>query len=148
MSNFLWLHGLQHTRLFCSPLSTRICSISCTLNLWYLTISSSSVPFSSCLQSFPASESSNELALPIKWPKYWSFSFNISLFNDNPGFMFYRMDWFDFSRVFCSTTIQKHQFFSTQLSLLTNSHICTWVQEKKHKFDYVHLCQKSDVSAF
>ena len=148
MSNFLWLHGLQHTRRFCSPLSTRICSISCTLNLWYLTISSSSVPFSSCLQSFPASESSNELALPIKWPKYWSFSFNISLFNDNPGFMFYRMDWFDFSRVFCSTTIQKYQFFSTQLSLLTNSHICTWVQEKKHKFDYVHLCQKSDVSAF
>ena len=57
MSNFLWLHGLQHTRLFCSPLSTRICSISCTLNLWYLTISSSVAPFSFCPQSFPASES-------------------------------------------------------------------------------------------
>ena len=58
MSNYLWLHALQHTRLFCSPLSTRICSISYTLNLWwYLTISSSSVPFSFCLQSFPSSES-------------------------------------------------------------------------------------------
>ena len=70
------------------------------------------------------------LDLPIKWPKYWSFSFNITLFNDYSGLIFYRMDWFDFSRVFCSTPIQKHQFFGTQLSLLTNFHICTWVQEK------------------
>ena len=49
------------------------------LNGWsHSTISSSVVPFSSCLQSFPASGSSNESVLRIRWPKYWSFSFSIS----------------------------------------------------------------------
>ena len=58
MSDSLWPHGLQHTRLLCPPLSPRVCSNSCPLSRWcYLTISSSVVPFSSCLQSFPASGS-------------------------------------------------------------------------------------------
>jgi len=51
-------HGLQHTRLLCPPLSPRVCSNSCPLSRWcYLTISSSTAPFSFCLQSFPASGS-------------------------------------------------------------------------------------------
>ena len=58
MSNSLWPHGLQHSRLPCPPLSPSVCSNSCPLSQWcYLTISSSAAPFSFCLQSFPASES-------------------------------------------------------------------------------------------
>ena len=66
---------------------------------------------------------SNESALCIRWPKYWSFSFNISPSNEHPGLISFRMDWWDLlqsrglSRVFSNTTVQKHQFFGTQLSL-------------------------------
>ena len=73
---------------------------------------------------------SNESALRIRWPKYWSFSFNISLSNEYLGLISFRMDWLDLlaskglTRVF-SNTVQKHQFFSTQLSLYVNSHIHT-----------------------
>ena len=57
---------------------------------------SSVIPFSSCLQPFPASGCfSNESALPIKWPKYWSFSFSISPSNEYSGLIFFRMDLFD-----------------------------------------------------
>ena len=65
----------------------------------------------------------NESALRIRWPKYWSFSFNISPSNEHPGLISFRMDWLDLlavhrlSRVFSNTTIQKHQLFSAQLSL-------------------------------
>ena len=58
MRNSLWPHGLQHTRLRCPSPSPRVCSNSCPLSQWYhLTITSSAIPFSSCLQSFPASGS-------------------------------------------------------------------------------------------
>ena len=66
---------------------------------------------------------SNESTLRMRWPKYWSFSFNISPSNKHPGLISFRMDWLyllqskGLSRVFSSTTVQKHQFFSTQLSL-------------------------------
>ena len=72
---------------------------------------------------------SNESALCIRWPKYWSFSFSISPSNEYSGLDSFRMDWSDLlavqviSRVFSNTTVQKHQFFSTQLSLWSNSHI-------------------------
>ena len=62
---------------------------------------------------------SNESALRIRWPKYWSFSFNISPSNEYSGLISFRMDWLDqgLSRVFSNTTVQKHQFFGAQLSL-------------------------------
>ena len=63
---------------------------------------------------------SNESALCIRWPKYWSFSINISPSSEHPGLISFRMDWLQskgLSRVFSNTTVQKHQFFSTQLSL-------------------------------
>ena len=65
---------------------------------------------------------SNESALHIRWPKYWSFRFNISLSNENSGLISFRMDWIfleskGLSRVFSNTTVLKHQFFSTQHSL-------------------------------
>ena len=67
---------------------------------------------------------SNESALHIRWPKYWSFSFNISPANEHSGLISLRMDWLDLlaskglSRVFSSTTIWKCQFFSAQSSLM------------------------------
>ena len=65
---------------------------------------------------------SNESVLHIRWPKYWSFSFSISPSNEYSGLISFRRDWLDLlavglSRVFCNTAVQKHQFFSTQLSL-------------------------------
>ena len=58
LSDFLWPHGLQHTRLPYPSLSRRVCSNSCPLSWWcHPTISSPVIPFSSCLQSFPASGS-------------------------------------------------------------------------------------------
>ena len=62
---------------------------------------------------------SNESALRIKWPKYWSFSFKISPSNEHPGLISFWMDWLDLLAVqgTLHTTVQKHQFFGTQLSL-------------------------------
>ena len=74
---------------------------------------------------------SSELALHIRWQKYWSFS--ISTSNEYSGLIFFRMDWFDLleglSRVFSSTTIQRHQFSSAQPSLWSNFHISMWLLE-------------------
>ena len=75
---------------------------------------------------------SSESVLRIRWPKYWSFSFSISPSSEYSGLISFRMDWLDLlevqrtlSRVFSNTTVQKHQFFGTQLSLYSNSHIHT-----------------------
>ena len=74
---------------------------------------------------------SNESTLRMRWPKYWSFSFSISHSNEDPGLISFRMDWLDLlavqglSRVFSNTTVQEHQFFDTQLSSPSNSHIHT-----------------------
>ena len=86
----------------------------------------------------------NESALHIRWPKYWSFSFSIRTSNEYSGLISFRPDWLDLlgltglisllskglSRIFSSTTVQKHQFFSAQPPLWFNSHICMWLQEK------------------
>ena len=79
---------------------------------------------------------SNESTLRVRWPKYWSFSFSISPSNEHPGLISFRMDRLDLlaskelSSIFSNTTFQKHQFFSTQLSSQSNSHIHTWPMEK------------------
>ena len=70
---------------------------------------------------------SNESALHIRWPKYWSFSFNISPSNEHSGLISFRMDWLDLlaskglSRVFSNITVQKHQFFSVHLIAISSS---------------------------
>ena len=75
---------------------------------------------------------SNESALCIRWPNYWSFSFSISPSNEYSGLISLRMDWIDLlqskglSRVFSGTIAQQHQFFGAQSSLWSNSHIHTW----------------------
>ena len=78
------------------PLSPGICSHSCPFSHWcHSAVSFSAVPFSSCLQSFPASGCFPELALRIRWPKYWSFSFSISPSNEYSGSISFRIEWFD-----------------------------------------------------
>jgi len=97
VSSSLQPHGLKHARLPCPSPTPRVYSNSCPLSWWcHPTISSSAIPFSSCLQSFPASGSfSNESVLRIRWPKYPSFSFSISPSNEYSGLIFFRIDWFD-----------------------------------------------------
>ena len=98
MSDSLWTHGLQHSTLPYPSLFPLVCSNSCPLSQWcYLTISSSAAFFSFCLQSFPGLKTlfSNELALHIRWPKCWSFSFSISLSNEYSRLISFRIDWFD-----------------------------------------------------
>ena len=79
---------------------------------------------------------SNKSALHIRWPKYWSFSFNICLSNEHSGLISFRMDCLNLlavqglARVFSNTTVQKHQFFGAQLSSQSNSHIHTQLLEK------------------
>ena len=70
-------------------------------------------------------------------PKYWSFSFTIIPTKEIPELISFRMDWMEtgwvskgLSRVFCNTTVQKHQFFGTQPSSQSNTHIHIWPQEK------------------
>ena len=142
----VWL--LNHVQLFATPWTAAYqASLSFTISQSFLkcpvsqqcppTIFSSVIPFPSCPQSFPASQYfSNESTLCIRWPNYWSFSCSISPSNEYSGLMSFRIDWFDLLAVqatlniFSSTTVWKHQFFSAQLSLWYNSHICTWLLEK------------------
>ena len=132
-------HGLQHIRLPCPSPSPGPCSNACPLSRWcHPTISSSVVPFSSCLQSFPASGSFfTESALPIRWLKYRSFSFSI---NPSKGLVSFRIDWFDLFAVQetqeSSPTPQFKSINSSALSLLYGLPLTSihgyW---KNHSFD-------------
>ena len=79
---------------------------------------------------------SKESVLCIRWPKYWRFSFSISPSNEYQGWSplgltgLISLQFKGLSRVFSSTIVQKHQFFSAQPSLWSNSHIHTWLLEK------------------
>ena len=129
--------GLQHARLPC-PSSHRACSNSCPSGQWcHQTISFSVVPFSSYLQSFRASGS-----FPIS-PLFTSGGQSIEASASSSVLPMNIQGWFPLeltglisleskglSRVFSNTTVQKHQFFGTQLSLWSNSHIHTWLLEK------------------
>ena len=101
MSNSLWPHGLQHARPPCPSPTPGACSNSCLLSQWcHPTISSSVIPFSSCLQSFPASGSFQvSQFFSIRWPKYWSFSFSISSSHEYTGLISFRIDWLDLLEV-------------------------------------------------
>ena len=95
MSDFLRPHEPQHARPPCPSPSPGVHPNPCPSSRWcHPTISPPVVPFCSCPQSFPAS-GGNESALCIRWPKYCSFSFNISPSNEHPGLISFRMDWLD-----------------------------------------------------
>ena len=96
ISDSLRRYGVQHARLPCPSLSSWSGSNSCPLSKWcHSTISPSGIPFSSCLQSLPASGSFHESVLHIRWPKYWSVNFSISPSNEYSGLVSSRIDWFD-----------------------------------------------------
>ena len=88
MSNSLWPQGLQHPRLPCPSQFPRVCLDSCNAIFF-------SAALFFCLQSFPASGFFNQLALHIRWLKYWSFSFSISPSNEYSGLISFRINWFD-----------------------------------------------------
>ena len=89
-------HRLKHPRLLCPSPTLRACSNSCPFSRWcHPTISSSVVPFSSCLQSFPTLVFSSESVVCIRWPKYWSFRFSISPSDEFSALISFRMDWLD-----------------------------------------------------
>ena len=131
-------HGLQHAKLTCPSLSPRICSDSYPLNQGcHTTISYSVAHFFPCSHSFPASESfpmiqlfasggqsirdaASPSVLPMNIQGWFPLGLTGLIFLQSKGL------W----RVFSSTTVQKHQFFSTQLSLWSNSHIHMWLPEK------------------
>ena len=132
MSDSLRSHGILHARLPCPP------NPGVTQTWWcHPTISSSVIPFSSFLQSFPASGSSQMSQLFSSGGQSIGVSASASVLPMNI------QDWFPLgltggislqskglSRVFSNTTVQKHQFFGIQLSLQSNSHFHTWLLEK------------------
>ena len=119
MSDSLRPHGLQHARLPCPSPTPRACSNSCPSSWWCRpTISFSVIPFSSWLQSFPASGSFfNESVLRIRWPKCWSFSFSISPSNEYSGLISFRMDLFDLLAI-QGTLKSLLQHYSSKASIL------------------------------
>ena len=125
MSNSLQLHGLQHTRLPHSSPSSRPCSNSCPLSRWcHPAISSSIVPFSSCLQSFPASGSFLMSRLFTSGGQSIGVSTSASVLRMNiqDWILLGLTGWISLqskglSRVFSNTTVQKHQFLDAQPSL-------------------------------
>ena len=138
MSNYSQPH-----QAFLSNTNSQSLSNSYLLSRWcHPTISSSVIPIFSCLQPFPASSPvfSNESFLHIMWPKYWSFSFNISPSNEYSGLISFKIDRFDLLavqgilKIFSNTTVQKHQFFSAQLS---SSPTLTFIHDhwKNHSLD-------------
>ena len=87
----------RHARPPCPPSTPRIYPNSCPLSQWcHPTISSSCRPLLLLPSFFPSIRVfSNETALHIRWPKYWSFSINISLSNEHSGLISFRMNWLD-----------------------------------------------------
>ena len=131
----LWPHGLQQTRLPCPSPTPRVYSNSCPVSQWcHPAISSSVIPFSSHLQSFPASVFSNESSLRIRWPKYWSFSLNMSPFNEHPWLKSFRMDWLDLLAVQgTQESFPTPQFKSINSSVLSLLHSPTLTSTHDHR---------------
>ena len=92
MSDSLWPHELQHTRPPCPSPSPGVHSNSRPSSRWcHSAISSSVVPFSFCPQSLPVLVFSSKSTLPMRWPKYWSFSFSIISSKEHPGLISFRI---------------------------------------------------------
>ena len=120
MSNSLQPHEPQHARPPCPSPTPGVHPNPNPLCRWGHPSISSSVLSSSCPQSFPSSVFSNESVLHIRWPKYWSFSFNISLSNEHPGLISFRMDWLDLLAV-QGTLKSLLQHHSSKASILWHS---------------------------
>ena len=138
VSDSLQPHWLQDVRPPCPSQTPRAFSNSCPSSRWcHPTISSSVVPFSSCLQSFPASGSFSMSQFLTSGGQSIGVSASVSVLpmNTQDGFLLGLTGWISLqskglSRVFSNTTVQKHRFFGIQLSLWSNSHTHTWLLEK------------------
>ena len=148
VSDSLWPHESQHATLPCPSPIPGVYSNSCPLSRWcHPAISSSVIPFSSCPQSFPASGSFQMSQLfPSGSPSIGaSASASVLPMNTQDWSPLGWTGWISLqstglSRVFSNTTVQKHQFFSAQLSSQSNSHIHTWPLEKpKSWLDGPHI---------
>ena len=154
VSESLWPHGPQHTRLPCPPPYPGVCSNSCPLSQWcHPTISSSFVPFSSCLQSLPASgsfpvsqlfasgnqsigASASASVLPMNIQGWFPLGLTGLISLQSKGL----------SRVFSNTTVWS---ISSALSPLYGPTLTSLLDcWKNHSFDCTDLCQQSNVSAF
>ena len=138
MSDFLQPYEPQHLRPPCPSPTPRVHPNPCPLSQWYHpTISSSVVPFFSCPQSFPASVSFQMSQLFASGGQSIGVSASTSVLPMNTQ-AWSPLGWTGWislqskglSRIFSNTTVQKHQFFSAQLSSQSNSHIHTWLLEK------------------
>ena len=155
VSNSLWPHGLQNARLPCPSPTPGVHSNLCPLSQWcHPTISFSVIPFSSSLQTFPASGS---------FPMNWLFASGGQSTGVSASASVLPMniqDWFPLgltglislqskglSRVFSNTTVEKHQFFSTQPSLVQLS-IPSLATGKTITLTYTDLYWQSNVFAF
>ena len=143
VSDSLWPHESQHARPPCPSPTPGVHSNSCPSSQWcHPAISSSVIPFSSCPQSLPAS-GSFQMSQLFAWggqsigvsPLTSVLPMNTQGWSplEWTGWIFLQSK--GLSRVFSNTTVQKHQFFSTQLSSQSNSHIHTWPQEKQPWLD-------------
>ena len=155
MSNSLWPHGLQHTRLPCPSLSPWVCSNSRPLSQWCHPIISSSVaPFSSCPQSFPESGSFPMSWLSASGGQSIGASTSASVLPRNTqGWFPLGDDWLDLFAVqgILKSLLQHHSskasilpriaFYGPTLTSIHND----W---KNHGFDYMDLCPQASVSAF
>ena len=137
VSDSLRPHGLQHSRLPCPSPTPGVYSNSCPSSRWcHPAISSSVVHSSSHLQSFPDQSLFQWVSSLHQVAKVLEFQLEHQSFQwvTQTDFLY---DWLALSpcsprdsQVFSNTIVQKHQFFSTQPSLWSNSHICTWILEK------------------
>ena len=126
MSDSLRSHGLQPARLPCPSPSPGVCSNSCPLTWWcHLTISSLLLLPSVCpsIRFFP-----NELALRIRWPKYWSSSFSISPSNEYSGLTSFRMDWLDLLAIqgTLKSLLQHHNSLRSHLKWVLQDILFQW----------------------
>ena len=138
VSDSLWPHALQHTRLPCPSSTPGVYPNSRPLSQWcHPTISFSVIPFSFCPQSLQASGSFQMSQLFAQGGQSTGVSASTSVLPMNTqdwsplgwtGWISLQSKWF--SRVFSNTTVQKHKFFGAQSSLWSNSHIHTWPLEK------------------
>ena len=138
VSDSLQPHGLQHTRLPCPSPSpgaySKLMPTELVMPSTHLVLSRPLLFLPSIFPNIKVF--SNEMALHIRWPKYWSFRFSISPSNEHSRLISFKMDWISLqskglSRVFSNTIVQKHQFFGTQPSLWPNSDTPTWHLKQK-----------------
>ena len=141
VSDSLWLHGLQHARLPCPSLIPGVYSNSCPLSQWCHSHLILCRPLLLLPSIFPSIRAFfNESVLRIRWPKYWSFSFNISPSNEYSGLMSFRMDWLDLLAV-QGTLKSLLQHHSSKTSILWHSAFLYFNSQsipdhwKNHSFD-------------